>query len=217
MLQMIFNKITREQKIKLLIYHMLKILKKKNKSFHSCFSLKLPSNGMVSEKEFIRLLKKFLTKIQANHLYVSVFEVDDITKQLQVKILISAIYSKGQIEAFHNLWQRFLLKEHGFLKLNDVENCFEFRAVITTVEFLNNLFRLENSKDQIPFRLGTHDLGKKKLKCNKYTRYPGVFYGSGVFSAILQKFRILLVQDHSEAIEKRSWLRYLASQTKSNG
>src|SRR5688572_23388731 len=131
MLQIVFNKLTKDQKINLLINHILKILKKKNKSFDSCFILHLPVNGMISDVEFIRLLKKFLAKIQANQLYISVFEIEEKTQRLQVKILISAVYLGREIEVLRKLWSKFLLKENRLLLLNDVEGCFQFTSIIT--------------------------------------------------------------------------------------
>ena len=208
MLQIIFQPINKQQKIQLLVNHILKVLKKNNKSFHSCFILKLPSNGIISEKEFIRLLRKFLAKIQCKQLYISVFEVDAITDKLYVTILISSVYSKTQITMLCDLWNKFLLRESGLLTKSHLDSCFHYTPFSTTVDALNFLFRLEKSKDQIPFRLGTHDIGKKKMKCNKYSIYPGVFYGSGEFSVILQQFRSLLAQDHSEAIGERRRLKF---------
>jgi hypothetical protein len=163
---------------------------------------------MIKETEFIRLLHKFLAKIQCKQLYISVFEVDAITNKLYVTILISAVFSKTQITMLRDLWHKFLLRESGFLTKSHLDSCFHYMPFSTTFDALNFLFRLEKSKDQVPFRLGTHDVGEKKMKCNKLTIYPGVFYGSGVFSAILDKFRLLLARDNSEAIRERRRLHF---------
>jgi hypothetical protein len=98
---------------------------------------------------------------------------------------MSTSYSERQIAMLHKLWYRFLIKENNLLTLKDFETCFQCTPVSEIFELLNDLFRLEESKDQRPFRLGTKDLVKVRIKCNKYFWYPGIFYGSNVFGDLL--------------------------------
>jgi hypothetical protein len=189
------NKLSKQQQCQLLVYHTLKILRKKNKSFYSCFTLNLPVNGVIKEKDFICLLRKFLRKIQVNQLYISVFEFNEKTQQLQVKIVISAIYSKYQIATLRQLWANILIKQNLLLTLRDVENCFEYRSINNIFSHLSDLFRLEQSKKNISVVLGMLD--------GPNNWFPGIFYGSNVFGDILYKLRILLLQEHAAELRQR--------------
>src|SRR5687768_7261300 len=125
--------------IKHLVKNICRIVRIRNKKFESMFILELAVT--ISSKEFIKLFRSFIRKIQINELYLSVFEFNEKENRLQVNILVTKKFSQLEVENLENYWYMRLVKESKnslLLKSNDY---FKYENEVT-FSIIKNIFPL---------------------------------------------------------------------------